>query len=80
MAQGLSYHLRCPHGHVRKLVGDFTPTVLIQLPVSMSEKAVDNGLSTCCPASHVEDLDRVPSSWIVPDPTLGFAGIVEVSQ
>lgn len=48
---------------------------LIQLPVSVPWKASEGDTSDWTPVTHMEDLDRVPGSWLQSGPAVAIATI-----
>lgn len=37
----------------------------VQFPLNVPEKTAEDGTSTRSPATYVDDLDRVPGSWLL---------------
>nr|XP_051711027.1 zinc finger protein 717 isoform X1 [Oryctolagus cuniculus] len=80
VAQEVKLPVGMPASHIRDLVQVPDSPLLIQLPTNAHGNTADDGPINWVPATHVEDPDAVPGSWLQPDPALAVAGIWGVNQ
>lgn len=66
--------------HVTALVHVLAIPLLVQLPASVPQEAVEDSPDALVHATHVRDWKGVPGSWVYPSPVLGIAGTWGVNQ
>lgn len=63
--------------HIWAPVHALNAPVLIQRPSNTLNEITEDGQNASAPATHEEDVDETPGSWLPPGPALAMEAICE---